>query len=42
MKQIVRHITDTLYDSVCLFGCLLTGESVKEVLGNDKNQFQNR
>lgn len=42
MKHIVRHITDTLYDTVCLFGCLLTGESVKEVLGNDKNQFQNR
>ncbi len=42
MKQIVRHITDTLYDSVCLFGCLLTGESAKGILGNDEDQFQNR
>lgn len=42
MKQIVRRIADTLCLMVCLFGCLLTGESVKEVLGNDKNQFQTR
>lgn len=37
MKQIVRRVAEALYLTVCLFGCLLTGESVKEILDNDKN-----
>ena len=42
MKKIVRRIADTLYDTVCLFGCLLTGESIKEILGNGEDPFQSR
>lgn len=31
MKKIFKTIGSVIYDIVCIFGCFLTGESVKEV-----------